>query len=342
MLEELGEIVHGSEKEREAIRVLREKFEGFETKLHTVTTKEWVIRHQRVLINGKEVGRFAVMPYTKGSAKGKVGREVLALPFPDHPFKVKDYYRIALDQGYEALLLYEDKARRIAVPDPKIPAVSLPFKPEKGDEVEVEVESELRDSTSYNLEVILRDGKEFFLVGAHVDHWLSGYHDNLLAVNSLLNFDVELRNHGLKLAFFSSEEGPRCCTGSMQFPKQGIAFMVSLDALYPDRVVFSTIPELWWLSKHFRLKRVEMPSPFSDSFPFLLSGVPSVLLYNDDLIPFYHSDADLPDRRDGEFAEGVRGGLKAMLMELDEKGVKDLRWTRVMPDYVNLTTQFSY
>ena len=54
------------------------------------------------------------------------------MPFPDHPFKVKDHYRIALDQGFEALLLYEDKARRVAVPDPKIPAISLPFKPEKG------------------------------------------------------------------------------------------------------------------------------------------------------------------------------------------------------------------
>ena len=83
MLEELGEIVHGPEKEREATRVLREEFGDFETRLHTVTTKEWAIRHQRVLINGKEVGRSAVMPYTKGSAKGKVGREVLALPFPD-------------------------------------------------------------------------------------------------------------------------------------------------------------------------------------------------------------------------------------------------------------------
>ena len=59
-------------------------------------------------------------------------------------------------------------------------------------------------------------------------------------------------------------------------------------------------------------------------------------------MPFYHSDADLPDPRDGELAEGVKAGLKAMLRELDEKGVNDLRWTRVVPDYVNLTTQFSY
>ena len=82
------------------------------------------------------------------------------------------------------------------------------------------MESEFRDSSSYNLEVVLRDGKEFFLVGAHADHWLSGYHDNLLAVNSLLNFDAKLRNHGLKLASFSSEEGPRCCTWAIQ-PQAG-------------------------------------------------------------------------------------------------------------------------
>ena len=57
---------------------------------------------------------------------------------------------------------------------------------------------------------------------------------------------------------------------------------------------------------------------------------------------FYHSDADLSDPRDDESVEGAKAGLKAILRELDEKGVKDLRWTRVLPDYANLTTQFSY
>lgn len=80
----------------------------------------------------------------------------------------------------------------------------------------------------------------------------------------MLNSLAEVKNHGLKVVFFSSEEGPKCCTGSLQYPKDDVFAAIIFDALYPSRVVYSSTPDLWDFAGLFPLKRIEMPTPFSD------------------------------------------------------------------------------
>ncbi len=348
----LGEAIHGSDKEKIILNMIKNHFQNYEIREIPVSTKEWVIESQRVYINEKEIGKFSVFPYSKGSVKGKIGNNVIAFSFPDHPFKVKDLYKIAVEEGAEGIIFYEnDKIRRIVLPESKIPVIMLPFKPTKGSSIEIDIESYLKDSSSYNLEIVLRDGNNYILLGAHVDHWLSGFHDNIFSIDILSSIEnLDIKNHGIKLAFFSSEEGPRCCTGSYQHPKNDLFISVILDALFPNRVVYSSTPNLWEFSKFFKLKRIEMPSPFSDNFNFIQSGIPSLLLYNDDLIPYYHSNSDIPLEIDKEYKIEIIEGIKKLIFELDKLNTDELekmskkygKWSRIMPDYLNLSSMFEY
>jgi len=258
---------------------------------------------------------------------------------------------VAIEQGAEALIFYENSSkRRIALGDISIPVLMVPQKLEKGTIIEVEAESELKDTVSYNLEVELREGRDdYIVIGAHIDHWLTGYHDNLFSVDILLslicNEEVMVKNHGMKVVFFSSEEGPRCCTGSFQYPKDNVSIAIVLDALFPNRVVFSATPSLWEFSKYFKLKRIEMPTPFSDHFSFIQHGVPAIVLYNDDLIPYYHSDRDVEFNEDEQYKLSIINGLRKMIEEVDKYTAEGLKLNKfgtnsILPDYVNLTSMF--
>lgn len=219
----------------------------------------------------------------------------------------------------------------------------------------------MTDTESRNVEVKVRNGDSYIVLGAHVDHWLTGYHDNLLSVEILAEMKAVLEKiklkHGLKIAFFSSEEGPRCCMGSSQYPMKDVFAIISLDALYPSRVVFSSTPDLWFLSRHFRIKRIEMPTPFSDHFPFVQRGIPGLVLYNDDMIGVYHSNVDLPLQEDVTYKENLKESLVKAILELDstteerlykefmrvarESGYSgDKREGSIIPDLENLTSKF--
>ncbi len=87
----LGEIIHGSEREKKALRIIKDNLEGKEgisIRQLPVNTKEWVIKFQKLLINNRKVEDFTLFPYSRGYAKGKVGNNILQFSFPDHPFKV--------------------------------------------------------------------------------------------------------------------------------------------------------------------------------------------------------------------------------------------------------------
>jgi len=94
--------------------------------------------------------------------------------------------------------------------------------------------------------------------------------------------------------------------------------LISLDALFPDKVVFSATPDLYPFSHFFNIKRIEMPSPFSDHFSFVTEGYPAMVLYNDDLIPFYHSNKDLPIEGDKQYLSDLVNSLTHFLVELDK------------------------
>lgn len=312
-----GEIIHGSLKEIEVIDYLTTIFDN--SKKLPITTQDWNIGDERLYINGKEAP-CKLAPYTRGHVSGKIGDNILAFPFPDHPFKVKDFFNYALKINAEGIVFYNTKLRRISISNDivKIPVVFTNVPLKKGDVVEIHADSWLRNTTSYNLEYIAVEGEESILVGAHVDHWLSGYHDNLLSLDVINNLKTFKTNKkGLKFVFFSSEEGPKCCTGSSQYPAKGVSVAIILDALYPNRVVFSATPDLWDLAVNFRLKRIEMPTQYSDNVNFIKQEIPSVVLYNDDLIPYYHSDKDLPTPGDISYVNELTLGLINMIKSLD-------------------------
>jgi len=310
----IGEVIHGSEKEKEILSSLRTKFGG--TFLE-IKTKEWV-QDLEVYVNGEKVNA-SLLPYTSGEVDGIVGKDIKFYSMPPHPFQVKDLYEEAVKKGYKAVIFYDEgKLRRISV-GTKIPAIFSEKQLREGDKVKVIAKSSLVDTTSYNLEVTVSEGEDYIVIGAHVDHWLTGYHDNLFSldlIESLIN--LKLNKHGLKFVFFSSEEGPRCCTGSSQYNKDNTFVMVSLDALFPDKVVFSATPDLYPFSHFFNIKRIEMPSPFSDHFSFVTEGYPGMVLYNDDLIPFYHSNKDLPMEEDKQYLNELFNSLTHFLVELDK------------------------
>jgi len=113
----------------------------------------------------------------------------------------------------KAVLIYDSgKLRRIAVGEGK-PSAFVRERVREGDKVEIEADAYLKDTESYNLEVTVQEGEGYIVLGAHVDHWLSGYHDNLFSVEILLDLLDQLKRlnlkRGLKVVFFSSEEGPQ-------------------------------------------------------------------------------------------------------------------------------------
>ncbi|EWG07875.1 MAG: peptidase M28 [Candidatus Aramenus sulfurataquae] len=304
----LGEAIHGGDVERKILERLSKVFT--DAKKVEVKTKFWEIRREEVYLNGERV-RGALMPYTSGCVKGKVGKEIKVVRIPSHPFELSQ------PEGYEGLVIVDSNLRRISLLKPS--PVAFFVDREVEGYVELCGEAELRETTSYNLETTLKEGEDYIVVGAHVDHWLTGFHDNLFSVELALSLRPRLRNHGFKLVFFSSEEGPKCCTGSLQHPKEDTFAMISLDALFPDRVVFSSTPDLWELSSFFKVKRVEMPTPFSDHFPYVMEGHPAMVLYNDDLIPLYHSDADLPVEGDEEYFLKLKASLERAIEFLDSR-----------------------
>jgi Iap family predicted aminopeptidase len=319
----LGEAVHGSSKEREVLKLVESALE-LKPKVVSVKTKEWVIENFAVRINGKET-RAALLPYTAGQVEGVVGKEVALIDMPPHPFDLKPRY-CELVKSFEAVLVYDSgKLRRLAVPGTK-PGAFVSERPKEGDHVEIYAKAYLRETESYNLEYVIQEGEEYFVLGAHVDHWLTGYHDNAFSVEVLADLlkEIPRLRRGVKLVFFSSEEGPRCCTGSSQHPKDDTFVMVSLDALYPDKVVFSSTPDLWLFAELFPLKRVEMTTPFSDHFPYVTEGYPGLVLYNDDLIPYYHSDADLPSDKDEAYKRELIRSIVKFLVGLDKLSREEL------------------
>ena len=319
---ELGEAIHGSEKEKLILNLIKEHFNDYPHREVEVRTKEWVIEDFSFTVNGKEV-RASLLPYTSGNVKGEVGKEIAFSTMPEHPFLVSSIHE-ENSKKYLATVFYDNgKLRRISVKN-EIPAVfsSVPLR--QGDKVEINAKTRLVERTSYNLEFTIQEGEEYIVIGAHVDHWLSGYHDNIFAIEFLSSLNFPRLKHGLKLVFFSSEEGPRCCTGSLQHPKNDVFAMISLDALFPNRVVFSATPDLWDLSRFFNLKRIEMPTPYSDHFPYVMEGFPAMVLYNDDLIPWYHSDKDLPIEQDKEFVQDLARSFTRFLIELDSMSKEKL------------------
>ncbi|ABP95551.1 MULTISPECIES: M28 family peptidase [Metallosphaera] len=349
----LGEAIHGGPEELKILEKLEELFPDYES--IPVNTKFWDVRFSEILANGQNIPSVA-MPYTSGCVKGRVGREIGLFPMPSHPFDLKN---LPLSQYEGVIIVEEGKLRRITLPQGSPPT----FFASRNVDGYVELCSDTRlvEANSRNLEITLREGDSYILLGAHVDHWLSGFHDNILSVQLLVDMkkDLERSNlrHGVKLVFFSSEEGPRCCTGSSQFPVKDAFAVISLDAIYPSRVVFSGTPDLWFLSKHFPLKRVEMPTPFSDHYPFVQRGIPGLVLYNDDMTTVYHSDADVPTPLDPQYLEVLRKSLVEALRELDSTPsdrldeeffrhaklagyTGDTREGALIPDPSTLTTKF--
>ncbi|BCU71228.1 Zn-dependent exopeptidase M28 [Stygiolobus caldivivus] len=321
---ELGEAIHGSQKEKTILNLIKEYLSTRYTnyKEYQIKTKEWRIEEFSFRVNGSEV-RASLLPYTSGYVKGEVGKEIAFSTMPEHPFLVSSVHE-ENSKSYQASVFYDQgKLRRIGVKGEK-PALfsSVPLK--QGDKVEIYAEGSLIETTSYNLEFTLQEGEDYVIIGAHVDHWLSGYHDNIFSIDFLSSLNFPNLKHGLKLIFFSSEEGPRCCNGSFQHPKDDVFIMISLDALFPNRVVFSATPDLWELSRFFNVKRIEMPTPFSDHFPYVIEGFPAMVLYNDDLIPWYHSDMDLPVEQDILFSKELEKSFLKFLQALDKMSKSEL------------------
>ncbi|WP_238025325.1 M28 family peptidase [Metallosphaera javensis (ex Hofmann et al. 2022)] len=349
----MGEAVHGGPVESRIMETLEELFP--DSRSIPVNTKFWDVRYTEALVNGERIPSVA-MPYTSGCVKGRVGREVGLFSMTPHPFELKD---LPLSQ-YEGVIIVEDgKLRRITLPQGSPPTLFTSRKVEGF--VEFCSDTRLVEVSSRNIEVTVSQGDSFLVLGAHVDHWLTGFHDNILSVQLLVELKRDLERldlkHGVKLVFFSSEEGPRCCTGSSQYPVDDVFAMISLDAIYPSRVVFSGTPDLWFLSRHFPVKRVEMPTPFSDHYPFVQRGIPGLVLYNDDMIGVYHSDADIPTPLDSKYLEVLRKSLVNALRELDSMPTEklneeffrharqagytgDRREGALIPDPQTLTTRF--
>ncbi|MEM0193551.1 MAG: M28 family peptidase [Metallosphaera sp.] len=349
---DLGEAIHGGPVESKILSTIEDLFPDHVS--YEVSTKYWEVRQEEIIMNGERI-RSVALPYTSGCLHGKIGREIGTFEMPFHPFDLK---KIHLDQ-YEAVVIHGDKLRRVSIPQGSPPTFFTTERLE-GD-VDLCSDTRLVETKSRNVEVTVREGDSYVVIGAHVDHWLTGFHDNLLSVQLLVDLYAELQKvrtkHGIKLVFFSSEEGPRCCTGSTQYHIKDLFAIISLDAIYPFRVVFSATPDLWFLSKNFNLKRVEMPTPFSDHFSFVQRGIPGMVLYNDDMIPVYHSDEDLPVPGDEEYLDQLKSSLTRTLIELDSRSkdsldaefmsiakqsgyLGDSRENAIVPDIENLTSKF--
>jgi len=186
----------------------------------------------------------------------------------------------------------------------------------KGLNVSLRVETELRHkATGFTVEAIGDEDEAITLLTAHHDHWLSGFGDNVLGVAMLLFLSKELVNSkGIRIVSFCCEESGALdyspwywVWGSRNYvhylkekgvlEKLKIVINIDVATRNPIKLALSS-PEMIERARKILGKKAEyeLGSPYFDSYPFMVEGVPSITIHSmDSYFDVYHTNKDIPE-----------------------------------------------
>ncbi len=269
-----------------------------------------------------------------------IEESIVIIPFPDDPDDAKYVLLKLALHGARAVIFYDKlpgRYRRIVVTGvlgfpldygapPPIPAVSITkedylklgkIRPKK---LRLYVKTNvLHNSVGYNVEAVINSrSDEMIYITAHHDHWFTGFSDNLVGVQSLIEIAKRIVNNRPRktvvlLSFTAEESGAPGFSGwywswGSRFYVEGLMLadkmdrihsVINVDAVfsYPFRI--SMNPCIYGLIKDLLTKysigdnRISIDIPYFDSFSFTQAGVPALTIHTlDELKVNYHTNLD--------------------------------------------------
>lgn len=263
---------------------------------------------------------------------------IVLIPFPPDPDDSKYVVLKLYEQGAKAVIFYEqlpgryrkaviigdeDYSHTHGSPSP-LPAVSirkedyLKIMKTRNTRAYLRVKTSIEHrATGYNVVGIINGkGEKEIHITAHHDHWFTGFSDNLLGVEILLQVAKYFRKiwdgHNLVFISFTAEEsGAPYFTswywtwGSRFYLKlleetgriENILADVNIDTIYREPFEINYNPSLYRclekLSKKYRLRIHGYDHADFDSFSYTIHGIPALTINNlKEIMHIYHTDLD--------------------------------------------------
>ncbi len=266
--------------------------------------------------------------------------KIVVIPYTDDPDDIYFIIHKLLSLHVKGVILYDElpgRYRRIVVTGvngfpflygspPPIPVVSI----RKEDylkiiksmkrEARIYVKSLVRDSIGYNISALLYGKVEDEVhITAHHDHWFSGFSDNRLGVETLINILKHLAGknslrYTYRMISFTAEEsgapgysGWYWIWGSRKYLEEArirgkldnVLLDVNIDSIVTKPLRISYTPLIHKLVNEFLVRgNIEYRSlglnePIFDSFSYILNGIPAITFHtHEELKHNYHTNLD--------------------------------------------------
>ncbi len=299
--------------------------------------------------------------------------KIVIAPYPDEPDEAKYVLLKLAKAGATAAVFYDNypgRVRRIVVcgskgysymhgSPPPIPAVAISkesllklTKSISGEALRLYIKTKVvHSSTGYNVVSVYNGSRESeVILSAHHDHWLKGYSDDLIGLESLARTALKLKNidrrHTYILISFTAEESgaPGYASwywswGSRKYLEgrlvkrdlDRVVLAVNIDAVFTTSLRASTNPFLWSVVKelvdlgYVSINGVTVDQPIFDSYSFTTVGVPALTLHTfNELKPNYHTNLDDGREWPSNLVEEVVEAIDSLLKTVNSYDINEL------------------
>lgn len=299
--------------------------------------------------------------------------KIAIAPYPDELDDAKYVLLKLAKAGATAVVFYDNypgRVRRIVVcgskgysyihgSPPPIPAVAISkesllklAKSINGGALRLYIKTRVvHSSTGYNVVSVYNGSLESeVILSAHHDHWLKGYSDDLIGLESLAKVALKLKNidrkHTYILISFTAEESgaPGYASwywswGSRKYLEgrlvkrdlDKIALAVNIDAVFTTPLRASINPFIWNVIKklvdlsYISIDGATVDQPMFDSYSFTTVGVPALTLHTfNELKPNYHTNLDDGREWPPNLVEKVVEAISSLLKTVDSYNTNEL------------------
>ncbi len=299
--------------------------------------------------------------------------KIVIAPYPDELDDAKYVLLKLAKAGAAAVVFYDNypgRVRRVVVcgsksysymhgSPPPIPAAAISkesllklAKSISGGALRLYIKTRVvHSSTGYNVVSVYNGSRESeVILSAHHDHWLKGYSDDLIGLESLARTAVKLKNadrrHMYILISFTAEESgaPGYASwywswGSRKYLEgrlikkdlDKVALAINIDAVFTTPLRASTNPFLWGVVKelidlgYVLTNGVTVDQPIFDSYSFTAIGVPALTLHTfNELKPVYHTNLDDGREWPSNIVEEVVEAIGSLLKTVNSHDINEL------------------
>ncbi len=347
----LNDMTAGTDYEQEFLTYLLSVIDHplLEYHLQPIDVITWRDRYTVIEANGEAFRALSLPITTGGVVEGRLVSDMNrcsnAIYITYLPSSVRDAKLIYIDavrKGALGVIFVEptlDVMRRVVITSeqnytwhsakaPRVPAVAVSYSVGRklfsrvGQEVKIVSDVDVRPGIGYNLEVELKQGRDYVVLTAHHDHWLSGAHDNCLGVGLLvqlfkdyLSSDVIKRgSRGIKIVLLTAKEvgNPRFSSLYWSYGSRlYVMYLKHRDIIDTHHIVMNVdvigreikVYTSWDVRVQIRdvVNSAGLadyafsdPVPYFDSMCFEAEGVPAITISSIDRCwDIYHSTGDL-------------------------------------------------